>query len=197
MILNKIPNNWYKFPDYFIEAVANGAHEDELKHLLDYRTLTEISKYRWGNIPDFGKYVEYNIFEECLQHWQFMFNYDNADYDYWFDGYSQVKHSFTCEYDYQGFENEHYIVVMVADVYCGLGVLINKHTYEITLFDIAEDDGHWFVGNSYHLHKDFNYLKTFLMSQIAEIHSDNFYHQLVIEKLWNKTVDDIQNIYFW
>lgn len=195
MIFNEIPNNWYNFPNYFIEAVANRVHEDELKHLLDHKTLKHLSHYRYGNIPDFSKYVEYNIFEECLQYWQLMFKYNNDDY--WFDGYSQVKYSFTSEYDYQGFENEHYLIVMIANIYCGLGILINKHTYEITIYEIGEDDGHWFVGNSYQLHKNFDYLKMFLMSQIAEIHSDNFKHQLVIEKLWNKTIDDIQTIYSW
>lgn len=198
MIINIIPNNWYNFPEYFIEALANGSHDDELKHLLEWKTLKEVDHYRHGEISSFRKYVEYLIFTECLESWQHMFGLP-IDEDGWcnFDGYSQVKNSFSSEPDYQAFGNEHYLVVVVSLIYNGIGVLINRHNGEITLFGIHEDDGHWFVGTGIYEPKLFNYLKNFLMSQISELRIENFDHQEIIEKIWNAKYEDIQNEFLW
>lgn len=119
-------------------------------------------------------------------------NIKDSKYGY-FDGYSQVKWTYSRDYDFQVFNEEIYVYIFVADVKDGgLGLRYNKWSKEVIIFGIGEDDGFW--SPSEYLPDNFDVWKGYLMSVVSEQHIEDFDHQYIIDKIWNEE-NIVKNLY--
>lgn len=200
MIINKSTVN---FPDcVFI------LNQEDIKRWYG-KEIYSIEKY-YGKDIDWIKYTHQLHVENDLEAWQNMFphygcyvllvhmaelNFKTREWtvtecNLYCDGYSQVEDSLSGGVDKQVFMSDEWINLFVAHIDGGIAVRINKITYEILFYAIGEDDGHWFLTNALWF-TNINYWKGLIMSEISELHISEFNHQIVIEKIWN---GDLRNI---
>lgn len=222
-IINNSKNSWYSFNKFAIEALANNEHEDLIKAYLNFddnkdlqnEISWQISRNRIKSF-DIKSYLKYLIIEEDLQLWSCGFNWENCYFEYsifdpyncereecinYLDGWSQYEWARSGQEDKQVFNNSDcFIHVFVANIDNGIAVQINLKTYEITYYAIGEDDGHWFITSGFWNinESNINYWKMLIMSEISELHLDNFDHQKVIEQIWNDNIIEKYNKkYHW
>ena len=212
-VINKSKYNWYPiFSNEFIEAISENYHEDILRQYIDVNGYKDIlTTYSCDNFK-LKDCLEYLLIESDLQSWAFdwsncffyypmftMFNwwnkntYNKLPVD--LDGWSQYEYIRSGQEDKQIYlAANKYLHILVANVNNGIGVQINLNDYSIKYYAIGEDDGHWFITTYFwDINNDnINYWKMLIMSEISELHLEEFDHQKVIEQIWN---DDILMIY--
>lgn len=195
MVINK---STFPFPSYIFDL------SDEDIKKLHYNKIHNIEEY-YGKRLNGTKYIHEAHVHHDLMSWQFMFpygstlikhihfgsEYDKEEEEYWFDGYSQVEWCLSGGVDKQIFIHGDWINLFIADIYGGIVVRINKRTYNISFYAIGEDDGSWFLTNSLWI-TNLNYWKGLIMSEISELYIPDFNHQLVIEKIWNGDLTNIE-----
>ena len=172
------------FPNDTIKYYESNYKNIDYKELLHFLCVSEdlstwCIKYDLNNciiyIPSYNK--EFN----CID-WEY---HDGGLY---FDGYAQYKWAYDGQYDSQFFQNELYINVFVATIYGGICCHIDKKTSDVRFYAIGADDGSLFITD--HLFtNNIPLLKQYLISEISELHIDGINHQMIIENIWNSTLE--------
>ncbi|MDE6284675.1 MAG: hypothetical protein K2M17_02920, partial [Bacilli bacterium] len=92
--------------------------------------------------------------------------------------------------DKQGYIDNNFINIIIAHIDGGIICHINRYSYDVRFYGIGEDDGHWFIVDNLWtvVVNNINYWKMLLMSEISELHIDNFNHQKVIDIIWNSNL---------
>lgn len=116
-----------------------------------------------------------------------------------FDGYSQVLYHFGNITDSQCYDDGYNVFLFIANVYGGVATVINKITHNVKFFIIGEDDGSWFVTAKTYwgIEKQLDFFKREILSEINELHIENFNHQEVIKKIFNMNEFDFIPIDKW
>lgn len=88
-------------------------------------------------------------------------------------------------------ELEDWVVVYIINEWAcqgfgGIVVWFNKHTYDMKVFTLGEDDGYIFPEETYYedITSLFPIEKHFICSALNEIHIDSFDTQIAIDKIW-------------